>query len=381
MPQRRASHIRGKPQSGKSKMAGMQAVAHQTIRGGSLAIPRSFGASPHLTRQYLLGLARQGGLKGRHRLKKQELIRALSTILLAFPLPKTGTPSSPSLLDWENVSLPEAYGKDRLVLMPVDPYWVHAYWEMVPPSVSERSSGAEKQSEHARYILRVYDVTSVDFDGTNAHSSFDIEITPQARNWYINLWRAGKSLCAELGLVHADGSFSSRVRSNVIQTPQASTSSGSEETWMRVEGKGGDPPSQQHLSSRGAVEPSPRVESSHLYPPSHDTHIRLAPVPSQSGLQEPSPHPNIRATEVPLHPKEAIRAEEYRRFLEITRRLRIQTTDEVGPPMLGPPSVEYRVEMEHRVQIPELGLSSLQLVKRRIESQPAPSEKPRRTVR
>jgi len=43
----------------------------------------------------------------------------------------------------------------------------------------------------ARWVLRSYDVSFINFDGTNAHRFFDTGVDLDARNWYLNLCFAG----------------------------------------------------------------------------------------------------------------------------------------------------------------------------------------------
>ena len=56
--------------------------------------------------------------------------------------------------------LPAGYGKDRIVCMVRDPYWLHAYWELTRQAI-QRAEAALGQDWHAaRPILRLLDVTS-----------------------------------------------------------------------------------------------------------------------------------------------------------------------------------------------------------------------------
>ena len=58
--------------------------------------------------------------------------------------------------------LPGGYGKDRIIVMVRDPYWLHAYWEMTRQAV-QRAEAALGQDWHgAKPILRVLDVTCHD---------------------------------------------------------------------------------------------------------------------------------------------------------------------------------------------------------------------------
>src|SRR2546428_8916486 len=52
-----------------------------------------------------------------------------------------------ALVDREPGDLPRAYGRDRLVLLVRDPWWLFAYWELTPTSRIEtlRRLGAEAE--------------------------------------------------------------------------------------------------------------------------------------------------------------------------------------------------------------------------------------------
>ena len=84
-------------------------------------------------------------------------------------------------------------------------------------------------------MLRVYDVTGLDFNGANAHRSVDLEISEEANNWYINVWAADRAYCVDLGLRYPDGTFVTLVRSNIVTTPRDSISPVVDEEWMVVD--------------------------------------------------------------------------------------------------------------------------------------------------
>ncbi|MCR4401254.1 MAG: DUF4912 domain-containing protein [Firmicutes bacterium] len=131
--------------------------------------------------------------------------------------------------------LPQGYGSTRLVLMVRDPFWLHAYWE-IAHDVSETVTAALGPDGWlvARKTLRVHDVTDVEFDGTNAHRTFDIDVSCGANNWYINVDRPNRSYCAELGLIGPGGRFVLLSRSNVVRTPRAGPSEIIDEEWMTI---------------------------------------------------------------------------------------------------------------------------------------------------
>ncbi|MGE5587722.1 MAG: DUF4912 domain-containing protein [Clostridia bacterium] len=161
--------------------------------------------------------------------------------------------------EMEEYELPQGYGTTRLVLMVRDPFWLHAYWE-VAQDVSETVTAALGPDgwRVARKTLRVHDVTDVEFDGTNAHRTFDIDISGGANNWYINVERPNRSYCAELGLVGPDGRFVLLSRSNVVRTPRAGPSEVIDEEWMTISAV------ERYYPHPGRLPSSPEMVSARL---------------------------------------------------------------------------------------------------------------------
>ncbi|MCL6477108.1 MAG: DUF4912 domain-containing protein [Peptococcaceae bacterium] len=133
--------------------------------------------------------------------------------------------------------LPRSYNVDRLVLLVRDPYWIYAYWEISAAKMEEIAAGYEPWVwGPSRPVLRVYDVTGVDFNGSNANSFFDCSLNELAENWYINVPRANRTYCADLGRLLPDGSFITILRSNPVTTPRDALSDNLDEEWMWIEG-------------------------------------------------------------------------------------------------------------------------------------------------
>lgn len=128
--------------------------------------------------------------------------------------------------------LPADYGKSKMVLQVRDPWWIHAYWELAADTLNGFRQRLGSAFYAAKRILRVYDVSNIIFDGTNAHRSFDVEIGPDANNWYIDTGGPGRSWCVDLGLLLPDGSFVTMLRSNTVITPLDGPSWITDEEWM-----------------------------------------------------------------------------------------------------------------------------------------------------
>lgn len=131
--------------------------------------------------------------------------------------------------------LPESYGQTRIVLLPVDPYLVHAYWEITPSRLEEVRDSLSDVHQEARGTLRFYETPGMVSGAANGRGRFDVDIDLQARNWYIHLWSPEKSYCVELGLRAEDGGFVALARSNVVQTPPAWPAVSAEDRYMLVE--------------------------------------------------------------------------------------------------------------------------------------------------
>ena len=134
--------------------------------------------------------------------------------------------------DRESGELPRAYGRDRIVLLPRDPWWVFTYWEITPATRVQALRALGTEAEGARELLRVYDVTFITFTGDNAWRSFDVELPPGADHWYLNVGRPAASYCVEIGLASAGGRFLPLARSNAVTTPRATPSPDTTVRWV-----------------------------------------------------------------------------------------------------------------------------------------------------
>src|SRR5579871_1493984 len=137
-------------------------------------------------------------------------------------------------------SLPTGYGKDRIVVMVRDPFWLHAYWELTHQSI-QRAEAALGQDWHtARPILRVMDVSAHDTTSTSEAIVKDIEIHGGCQNWYIEVQQPPKSYRVDIGYASRRGQFFVLARSNVVSTPRANVSDTLDENWADIDPKQAD---------------------------------------------------------------------------------------------------------------------------------------------
>ncbi len=141
--------------------------------------------------------------------------------------------SSPSVAPEPWYDLPQRYGDHRITVMVRDPWWLYAYWEVDPGREQALRDTIKRQGEESMgSCLRVYDVTDVEFNGTNAHRFFDIELTGMAENWYIHVEQPDRSYIVDIGIKSRSGRFYTLARSNQVRTPRVGPSDQIDEEWM-----------------------------------------------------------------------------------------------------------------------------------------------------
>jgi hypothetical protein len=130
-------------------------------------------------------------------------------------------------------SLPSKYGDDRLILLVRDPWWLYTYWDISEYKINKViSSIPVYERKELKWILRVYDITGQSkIKLEKAHSFFDIEISFDAGNWYINVNQPERAWIAEIGLKNPWGNFFPIVRSNIVKTPYFGISHLIDEEW------------------------------------------------------------------------------------------------------------------------------------------------------
>ncbi len=159
-------------------------------------------------------------------------IRGIEEIMVEktkFSHPEHGRPRLMRQMPQE---LPLGYGHDKIVLLVRDPWWLYSYWEVANETWEKLKRYLKDKFFGAKVVLRVYDVSSVNFNGQNAHRHFDVEISYGANSWYLDTGAPGRSWCVDLGLRLSGGEFITIVRSNTVTTPLDGPSWITDEEWM-----------------------------------------------------------------------------------------------------------------------------------------------------
>jgi uncharacterized protein len=136
--------------------------------------------------------------------------------------------------------LPAGYGKDRIVVMVRDPYWLHCYWELTRHAIQRAEAALGQEWHTAKPILRLLQVNSR--ETTNASESIvrDIEIHGGCNNWYVDVGNPPCSFRVDIGYLARSGKFYVLARSNVVTTPRAGISDVIDENWADIDAKKAD---------------------------------------------------------------------------------------------------------------------------------------------
>ncbi len=133
--------------------------------------------------------------------------------------------------------LPGGYGKDRIVLMVRDPYWLHAYWELTRAAINRAEAALGQDWHGAKPVLRLLDVSSRDTTSTTESIVKDIEIHGGCNNWYIEVGNPPCAFRVDIGYLSKSGQFYVLARSNTVSTPRAGMSDVIDENWADLDAK------------------------------------------------------------------------------------------------------------------------------------------------
>jgi hypothetical protein len=106
-----------------------------------------------------------------------------------------------------------SYVQSELVLMPVDPVTLHAYWNIQNNSTSATDT---------ELILRVYSEPILSEHSSHLRLSFDIKLSSFQGQQTVAAPMAATAYSAVIGTINADSSFSVLATSEIIHVPRES---------------------------------------------------------------------------------------------------------------------------------------------------------------
>lgn len=126
--------------------------------------------------------------------------------------------------------LPDGYSDPRIVLMPRDPHWCYAYWDISTAQREQRRRQGGQQ-----LALRLYDVTFIDLDRQDPHSVQEYPCDETAREWYLPVPVSDRDYVVEIGYRCADGRWLMLARSASVRVPPVYPSDWIEDRFATVE--------------------------------------------------------------------------------------------------------------------------------------------------
>ena len=174
--------------------------------------------------------------------------------------------------------LPSGYGDSRIVLLPRDPQWAYAYWDIPIEHKNElRHHGGQQLA------LRIYDVTDINLDYQSPHSIQEYPIDEMAREWYVPIPVSDRSYAIDIGYRCGDGRWLVLARSLSVDIPPVYPSDWIEDVFITV-------PWEEELIDRTFVE---------LIPPSYKTaEDRVAGTADATGTAQTTGNSNTEQTAI-----------------------------------------------------------------------------------
>lgn len=143
--------------------------------------------------------------KGKKGIAIQELPEIKTVAISAeYLAPEVSLPPTPVEI------LPSEYGENSITLMTVNPYRLFAFWEVRKETL---------QVFKGVLNLRVYDVTGIDLDAEDSHSTHDSIVSERVGKMYLDVAPA-KEYIADIGIFY-NGIFMGIARSRRVSTPGA----------------------------------------------------------------------------------------------------------------------------------------------------------------
>lgn len=125
--------------------------------------------------------------------------------------------------------LPDGYGENRIVLMPRDPQWAYAYWDIPNESKEElrRQGGVQ-------LALRLYDVTDLNLSVQSPHSLQEYPCDELAREWYLPIPVSDRDYIIDIGYRTFDGRWLLLARSAPVRIPPVYPSDWIEDYFLTI---------------------------------------------------------------------------------------------------------------------------------------------------
>lgn len=148
---------------------------------------------------------------------------------LEAPIP-THTMEDLATADNSLGEIPGGYGESKIVLLPRDPQWAYAYWDITNEHKQElRAQGGQQLA------LRLYDVTDINMEHQSPHSIQEYALDEMAREWYLSIPVSDREYLLDIGYRCADGRWLVLARSAEIRIPPVYPSDWIEDHFLTID--------------------------------------------------------------------------------------------------------------------------------------------------
>ncbi|GAB4324848.1 MAG: hypothetical protein OHK0047_09490 [Leptolyngbyaceae cyanobacterium] len=155
-------------------------------------------------------MRQQGGTAPVQELVAQELVEAAK-----FDVGQDDrTGGTLAAVDEGLLELPDGYGDCRIVLMPRDPQWAYAYWD-----ITNEAKEVLRQQGGQQLALRIYDVTDINLAFQSPHSVQEYPCDELAREWYLPIPVSDRDYVVDIGYRCLDGRWLLLARSATVRIP------------------------------------------------------------------------------------------------------------------------------------------------------------------
>lgn len=125
--------------------------------------------------------------------------------------------------------LPGGYGESKIVLLPRDPQWAYAYWD-----ISHEQKESLRFQGGQQLALRLYDVTDIDINYEGPHNIQEYLCDELAREWYLPIPVSDRDYLIDIGYRCSDGRWLVLARSAPVRIPPVYPSDWVEDVFIAV---------------------------------------------------------------------------------------------------------------------------------------------------
>jgi hypothetical protein len=165
--------------------------------------------------------------------RQQEQFKDLSGASTPIAIPAAHRTAVPARTNGTALPTSER-GKDRVVLMVRDPYWLHVHWEMSSRSIQRAQAAMAEYWHTAKPVIRLMEVARKATTSTTETFVRDVAIHGGVNNWYLDVVDPPRAYRVEIGYLASNGRFHGLARSNSVATPEPGAHDALDRTWVDV---------------------------------------------------------------------------------------------------------------------------------------------------